>query len=231
MNTPRRPSSGFTLVELLTVIAIIGVLAAILIATVGKARESARKAECASNIRQISTALLLYASTNRNQLPPVMQPSGTPLAGTPWSAMLYRDGYLPATFTGFSCPSDNVAIESNATATTTNPLFPSVARSYTACSPAFSPRTANGAPDSRNGLNLLTTLRPASTFMLTEWHLGAPRMIWENSAAVAGRDIIQGTKTLGSVKHKNGSRHYAYLDGHVAFLPATSADKDSLWGE
>lgn len=60
---------AFTLIELLTVIAIIGILAAILIPVVGKVRESASRAACASNLRQISLGTLAYASDNRNLLP------------------------------------------------------------------------------------------------------------------------------------------------------------------
>jgi prepilin-type N-terminal cleavage/methylation domain-containing protein/prepilin-type processing-associated H-X9-DG protein len=51
---------GFTLIELLVVIAIIAILAAILFPVFAKAREQARKATCASNLRQIGMALLQY---------------------------------------------------------------------------------------------------------------------------------------------------------------------------
>lgn len=57
--------SAFTLVELLTVIAIIGILAAILIPVVGSVRKSARNSQCVSNLRQWSTAIGLYANDNR----------------------------------------------------------------------------------------------------------------------------------------------------------------------
>lgn len=60
---------GFTLIELLTVIAIIGILAAILIPVVGKVRESARASQCASNMRQIGQALLMYVNDNDGMAP------------------------------------------------------------------------------------------------------------------------------------------------------------------
>lgn len=51
---------GFTLIELLTVIAIIGILAVILIPVVGRVRESARNAQCVSNLRQLSMGASAY---------------------------------------------------------------------------------------------------------------------------------------------------------------------------
>jgi len=51
---------GFTLIELLVVIAIIAILAAILFPVFAQAREAARKTTCASNMKQIATATLLY---------------------------------------------------------------------------------------------------------------------------------------------------------------------------
>ena len=51
---------GFTLIELLVVIAIIAILAAILFPVFAQARESARKAQCQSNLKQIATAVMMY---------------------------------------------------------------------------------------------------------------------------------------------------------------------------
>ncbi|MDR1281760.1 MAG: DUF1559 domain-containing protein [Opitutaceae bacterium] len=66
----KHPFAAFTLIELLTVIAIIGILAAIIIPTVGKVRQTARQAQSASNLRQIGLALNMAADDNRDRFPP-----------------------------------------------------------------------------------------------------------------------------------------------------------------
>jgi prepilin-type N-terminal cleavage/methylation domain-containing protein len=60
---------GFTLVELLVVIAIIAVLIGLLLPAVQAARESARRSACLSNLRQVGLATLGYTATKKNVLP------------------------------------------------------------------------------------------------------------------------------------------------------------------
>ena len=67
---------AFTLIELLTVIAIIGILAAILIPVVSQAREQARVANCQANLRDLGAAVHLYAVDYNDRVPPHVRTPG-----------------------------------------------------------------------------------------------------------------------------------------------------------
>src|SRR5690348_10149729 len=64
----RRTRDGFTLVELLVVIGIIALLIAILLPALSTAREHARRAQCMSNLRQLTAAWLMYAQEHRDHM-------------------------------------------------------------------------------------------------------------------------------------------------------------------
>lgn len=80
---------GFTLVELLVVIGIIAVLIAILLPVLSRARESANRTACLSNLRQIGNAFFMYTNENKGWFPNVA------VFGGPGSTALGY-GYQPA---------------------------------------------------------------------------------------------------------------------------------------
>lgn len=94
----RVSSRAFTLIELLTVIAIIGILAAIVIPTVGTVREKAQRAVDANNLREILKAAQIYASDNNDRLPDPQTVATTALTASAsvylWPGILAKNNIL-----------------------------------------------------------------------------------------------------------------------------------------
>ena len=71
----KRPAqSGFTLVELLVVVAIIGLLAGMLLPSLAKAKVKANRMKCGNNLKQVHMAFTLFANDYDGRLPWLLTP-------------------------------------------------------------------------------------------------------------------------------------------------------------
>lgn len=68
---PPKAAPGFTVLELLACVAILGLLTALLVPALGRVKDSGRQAACVSNLRQVHAALMMYVSENDGRLPDV----------------------------------------------------------------------------------------------------------------------------------------------------------------
>lgn len=80
-RTSRRGAKGFTLIELLVVVAIIALLISILLPSLSRAREMAKRANCGANLRSFAQACTIYSEVNQQMFPAAYQPSPSTIAG------------------------------------------------------------------------------------------------------------------------------------------------------
>jgi prepilin-type N-terminal cleavage/methylation domain-containing protein/prepilin-type processing-associated H-X9-DG protein len=103
-------SWGFTLIEMLTVVTIIGIIAGLLLPSLSAARERGKQIACQSNLHQLGVAIMVYAGDYQNHTPtanmngPGLSSTGSQLPPSMWYTALTNGGY--ATPKVFQCPDD-----------------------------------------------------------------------------------------------------------------------------
>ncbi|MAB76403.1 MAG: hypothetical protein CMO47_08095 [Verrucomicrobiales bacterium] len=90
LSSERTARSGFTMVEILVVVAILGILVAILVPSLGRAKQIAEAMVNTTNLKNIATATLAWAGDHGNKLPSPQYPGGEIVPGT-----MDPDDYFP----------------------------------------------------------------------------------------------------------------------------------------
>jgi prepilin-type N-terminal cleavage/methylation domain-containing protein/prepilin-type processing-associated H-X9-DG protein len=197
MKTEQR---GFTLLELLSVIAVISIIATLSMAGIQTIRKKAQLAGCANNLRQLGIALDLYAQDNENCYPPTWNSSRPET----WPMALVNGGYIKDT-QSFYCPGDSInKVPRNFSTEASGP------RSYSYCGLIM---TGGDTYDPTASTNKSIITHASKQYVLCEWH--ATDFTWNGGdGLVAGWDIGESTV---SPSHAKGGRHCLFADGHVEF--------------
>jgi prepilin-type N-terminal cleavage/methylation domain-containing protein/prepilin-type processing-associated H-X9-DG protein len=216
---PPRASRAFTLIELLTVIAIIGILAAILIPTVGAVRKTAKGARCVANLRQIGVAINLYPPDNKGYYPRLKEnyAPDNPVNNLTWAKALYP--YIPTRNTGAKALTSSIYLCS-AEEYQPDPSAFGVIQYMATYVLEKTSKTDKAAP---NGPRLASSIpNPSRTFLLLDAKVDSTGFIpaggggtgisfdegqADMAAAPEGRKIL-------SFRHKEGI-NVLFIDGHT----------------
>jgi prepilin-type N-terminal cleavage/methylation domain-containing protein len=159
----RAATAGFTLVEMLTVMAIIGMLAALLLPAVQMARDSSRRASCLSNLRQIGTAVHLYHAA-QNSFPPggiTIGPCCATESYTSWSIAILPYLELKDVYALYNPRFTNESIENHISSDPNHPPLCQTFVGVYSC-PADIQRKTLGVPDSGPARDLNRSYMPGS---------------------------------------------------------------------
>ncbi|MCG9893897.1 MAG: DUF1559 domain-containing protein [Fimbriimonadaceae bacterium] len=220
---------AFTLIELLVVVAIIAILAAILFPVFARAKESAKKTACLSNLKQIGLAFGLYSSDWDDSYPN----TGDPWL---WIGRKWRWPVMPYLAIGQKESGDGLTARSGSPAILICPSDRAALQAYDGTSYAYS-AAFYLSPDSVNRLrlrNLIAGLGTpgslAETQTQTTTSVQDPSrkgmvMEWLNAHRFERQPVgFWGTLKPGLVPgddRKTGARTMLLADLHVAFVPAS----------
>jgi prepilin-type N-terminal cleavage/methylation domain-containing protein/prepilin-type processing-associated H-X9-DG protein len=201
---------GFTLVELLVVISIVGMLLALLLPAVQAAREMGRKTQCTNRMRQIGIAIHNRALVHRGAFPETSHTASEPDKG--W---IYQLGpYTENVDLIRICPDDpkaDLRIERKHTSYVLNAYVTS-------------------EPPDRKGADNINKLKATSkTVMLFELadHMGVNNsldhvhsFLWFSTKNILHKKVYEAIQDEITTDRHMDTAHYLYADGHVQTIPS-----------
>ena len=201
---------GFTLLELLVVVGVIGVLIALLLPSLKAARESARSSACLANQHNIGHALTIYHNSNRDWFPLSSHTTGSLVSSAGWLQTLVPCGVLPASR---KCPADEFRDKRLTSYCPNDHLEPLVAGID------FDPFSGKTLPGGREkAYTRVSELpRPAATVYAVE-PLGEGTV--DHLHSVGWTTPQQVAASIAVDRHR-GSANYLFCDGHAESIAWT----------
>lgn len=230
---PRFRSSGFTMIELLVVVAIIAILAALLLPALQRAKESAKAAKCMSNLRQIGVAALSYTEDWNGHSPNFGDSEVVMARHANGAVMPYPGGrWLDQVF--FYCQKNIGVMLCPSQQTKWSPTFYRMVKPYV--TPEFLPGYAiskqagtsysTNSPHVNVGVSLSRVVNPSRKIWIADagwlrWATGSTNPEQEgytsNIESRGAAFTSNSNNQLPSRRHRGGS-NFLFFDGHVEWM-------------